>query len=431
MACRWCLSQRIDRLTYGRAKVAFSNYVAGLKNAVPEPMTIGGSLKTAAGLSKSIAVSFNDHAIFRQGWKNLFSHPEVWYKNAKQSFVDLAQQFGGKNVLDEVQADILSRPNALNGRYRKAGLAIGNVEDDFPGAAHHLPESAKKAADAVGQSVVGRAYKASEAAFTAFQYRSRADIFDKYMEIAQKSGVDVRDRTQLESVGKLVNALTSRGDLGAAEPAANTANLFLFSVRKLKADFDFLTAHQGQSDVTPFVRKQAAVNLLKVVTGTSAILGIANAIAPHSVEWDPRSANFGKIRIGDTRFDVTGGMGSLLTLGARLATMKSKSSTTGKVAPINSGKFGATKGTDLVYNFFENRASPAANVALDLLKGETRNGLRPTIANEASQFVSPIGISNATELFQDPKSAGVLLGTLGDALGVANTTYSGKKRRKK
>jgi hypothetical protein len=407
-----------DRIAYGRAKVEFSNYVSELKNAVREPLTVGTALKNTAGFSKSMLAAFDNSALLRQGWKNLFAHPELWYKNAKQSFVDMAQQFGGKNVLDEVQADILSRPNALNGRYRKAGLAIGNIEEAFPTS---LPEKVP---------ALGRAYKASEAAFTGFQYRMRADVFDKYMEIAEQSGVDLRDREQLESIGKLVNSLTSRGHLGAAEPAANVVNVLFFSGRKLKSDLDFLTAHQLEAGVTPFVRKQAAINLAKVVTGTAAILAIAHAVAPGSVEWDPRSSDFGKIRVGNTRFDVTGGMSSILTLAARLATMSSKSSTTHRVSPVNSGKFGAATGTDLVYNFFENKLSPAAGVVRDLLKGETRNGGKPTLASEATSLVTPLPVSNALELSRDPNSAGVLLGSLADALGVATTNYDGKKRHK-
>lgn len=421
-----------DRLAYGRAKVAFSNYVSELKNGVQQPMTVDGALKTAAGVSKSITVSLNNHALFRQGWNVLWSHPEVWYKNAKQSFVDLAQQFGGKEVLDEVKADIHSRPNALNGRYKKAGLAIGTAEEDYPSALRDLPAPVRKAGEAIGQTFVGRAYKASEAAFTAFQYRNRADVFDKYMEIAEQSGVDLQDKAQLESVGKLVNSLTARGHLGAtAEPAADVLNVGLFSVRKLKADIDVLTAHQLQGGVTPFVRKQAAINLTKIVAGTAATLAVANMVLPGSVELDPRSADFGKIKVGHTRFEVTGGKGSIATLAARLLLQSSKSSTTGKVSKINSGKFGAATGADLVTNFLEGRASPAANVVLDLLKGQTRTGEKPTPLTEAAGLVTPITASNAEELYNDPKSAGVLLGTLGDALGIANSTYDGKKHHTK
>lgn len=405
-----------DRLAYGRARVDFANYVSDLKNGTKKPFTASGFLSQAAGFSKSIKASFDNSALLRQGWKNLFAHPEIWAKNARQSFVDLVQQFGGKEVMNEVNAEIVSRPNSLNGRYQKAKLALANIEDQFPSS---LPEKIPG---------LRRAYKASEAAFTAFQYRMRADVFDKYMEIAEKSGVDLADPVQLESIGKLVNSLTARGHLGPLEPAANVTNAVFFSARKLKSDFDFLTAHQLQGDVTPFVRKQAAINLVKVISGTAAILAVARAADPKSVEMDPRSSDFGKIRVKDTRFDVTGGMGSLVTLAARLATMSSKSTTTAKVTPLNQGGFGRS-GTDVVYSFFENKLSPAGSLVKDMLKGHDFDGNPITVQGEVGNLLLPLPITNIHELATNPNAANIVLATIADALGISVNTFSPKPKK--
>jgi hypothetical protein len=415
-----------DRMAYGRAKVEFGKYVSELKNNIKQPTTVGKAISNTASFAKAFKAAFDNSALLRQGWKTLFTHPDVWAKNAVQSFKDLAQQFGGKEVMDEVNAEIGSRPNALNGRYDKAKLALANVEEMFPTT---LPEKIP---------LVGRAYKASEAAFTAFQYRMRADVFDKYMEIGERSGVDLSDRAQLESIGRLVNSLTARGHLGPVEPAANTLNVLMFSARKLKSDFDLLTAHQLDAGVTPFVRKQAAVNLVKVVSGTAGLLAIAHAVNPGSVDFDPRSANFGKIRVGNTRFDVTGGIGSIPILAARLVMRSTKSSTTDKISPINSGKFGSQTGTDLVYNFFEGKLSPAASVVKDILKGEDfqHNKLHLTpksLAQEGSNLFMPLPISNAQELLSDPATAPATaaIAVIADALGMSTNTYSNAKPKRK
>ncbi len=218
--------------------------------------------------------------------------------------------------------------------------------------------------------------------------------------------------------------MTGRGNLGGLEPAANVVNNVFFSPRFLKSNWDTLTAHQFQREVTPFVRKQAAINLVKVISGTAAVLATARAINPASVELDPRSADFGTIRVGDTRFDVTGGMRALATLATRLATMSSKSSVTGKVTPLNSGKFGAQTGTDVVVNFFENKLSPAASIVKDLLQGRDFQGNKPTVLGEASNLLTPLPIVNYLELQNNPNSANVLLGTLADELGISVNTYS-------
>jgi hypothetical protein len=406
-----------DRMDYGRARVAYGNYVADLKNGA-KSRTVGGTIKDVAGFSKSIKASFDNSALLRQGWKNLFAHPEIWYKNAKQSFVDLVHEFGGHEVLDEVHADLVSRPNALNGRYQRAGLALGNVEEAFPTS---LPEKIPG---------VGRAFKASEAAFTGFQYRMRADVFDKYMQIAARSGVDLNDPTQLQSIGNLVNELTSRGNLrGSSGGLADAVNVTFFSPRKLVADFDFLTGHNLEPGTTPFVRKQAAINLLKVASGTAAVLTIANAVAPGSVEWDPRSSDFGKIKIRDTRFDVTGGMGSLITLGARLALQSKK---VGKVVqPINAGTFGGATDGSLIMDFLGNKLSPAAAVIRDLRRGYTFDHEPTTAGTTVRDLVAPLPLTNARELLSAPNGADPLLGIIADALGISVNTYAPPKPAKK
>lgn len=409
------ISKNGKRVEYGKAKVAFHNYINELKLKADRsaPTTLIQKVSNAAGQAKAIKASFDDSAIFRQGWRTLLTNPKIWAVNALKSFSNITRQFGGKNVMDEVNADIVSRPNYE--KMQKAKLDVGTIEEAFPTT---LPEKIP---------LFGRIYKASEVGFTAFVHQLRADVFDKYMEIANKAGIDTTDVTELQSIGKLVNSLTGRGDLGRVEPVAGLVNNVFFSPRFLKSQFDTLTAHTFQKDVTPFVRKQAAVNLVKIIAAQAAIMSVANILQPGSAQTDPRSSDFGKIKVGNTRFDISGGAASLVTLASRLITMSTKSTTTGKVNPINSGKFGAQTGTDVVYNFFENKLSPAASVIKDLLKGQTFQGTKPTILNEAQNVIVPFPIQNLVPS-SDPKAANQLLIIIADALGLNANTYSPIKK---
>lgn len=410
-----------NRLEYGRSKVALSNYVNELKIDAQKLSFKGNPLKTAGravkrlpGETKAINASMDDSALLRQGWKTLWTHPGIWQKNARASFGNLVKQFGGKNVMDEVMADIVSRPNY--DQYVKAKLAVGNLEEAFPTTA---PEKIP---------ILGRAYKASEAAYTAFVQKTRADVFDKYLEIANKSGVDTTDQTELRSIGKLVNSLTGRGSLGELEAVGNKVNNVFFSPRFLKSNIDTLTHPFGVDlaggKVTPFARKQAAINLVKIVSGTAAVITIANAVRPGSVELDPRSSDFGKIKIGDTRFDVTGGSSSIITLAARLATMSSKSTTTGQVSKLNSGKYGAETGVDVANDFIDNKLSPVGSVIKDLLQGKNQNtGTKPTVTNEIGNLFTPLGVQNLTSMKGNPNAANPMLTLIIDGLGINANTY--------
>lgn len=404
-----------DRMAYGRAKVALGNYVGELKGAAEKTTLKEGiqhplrSVGKATGLAKSIKASLDDSAIFRQGWKTMMTNPKTWAKNTAKSFSDLARQFKGHEVLDEVHADIMSRPNYE--RMVKAKLAVSNVEEAFPST---LPEKVP---------IFGRAYKASEAAYTGFVYRQRADIFDKYLDIAKKAGENIDDPTQLKSIGNLVNSLTGRGSLGKFEGAGNALNTVFFSPRNVKGHIDTLLQPFGGGGAnTSFARKQAAKNLLKVVVGTTAVLKIADAVKPGSVDYDPRSSNFGKIKVGNTRFDVTGGASSILTLAARLATQSSKNSSTGVVTKLGGG-FGQTSGMDIVNDFLENKLSPAGSVVKDVLNQQDFSGNKPTIGGEIKNAFMPLPVTTYQELNSDPHSANHLAGMIADGLGIATNTY--------
>lgn len=406
-----------DRMDYGRAAVDLGNYVSELKNP---SKSFGEMVKDIPGTTKAIQASLDNSAIFRQGWKTFLTNPVIWGKNALSSFKNLVQTFGGKEVMNEVKADILSRPNAE--LYQKAKLATATAEEDFPTS---LPEKIP---------VFGRFYKASEVAYNAFLHKMRADVFDKYIDIAKKNDIELNDK-QLKSIGKMVNSLTGRGSLGVAEPLAGFANNVFFSTRKLKADFDFLTAHTFEGirtgdRPTAFVRKQAALNLVKATVATAAIMTIANNLKPDSAEQDSTSADFGKIKVGNTRFDISGGMGSMVTLASRLIQQSSKSSTTGKVSPIDSGKFGSATTLSVLEDYFANKLSPIARVVYEMrVKHQTFSGQPATLKNEIPQLFEPLPFKTAQELYSSPGAADMLLGMIADGLGISVNTYSPTKKK--
>lgn len=431
------------RMEYGRSVVELTNYVGDLKkNNNPSFLqelrtSPGGALLkvgvNAPGFFKSIQASFDNSALLRQGWKNLFAHPIIWQKNARKTFVDLAQSFGGKNVTSELQADIVSRPNY--DLYKKAKLNIGLMDEAYPSS---LPEKIPG---------LGRAFKASQDSFTNFVHKTNADVFDAYMKIGEKQGREFGD-TDLINIGRMVNSLTGRGHLGKFEPAADALNVVFFAPRNLKSHIDVLGGHAvtggatlseiaaGTNTGSDFVRRQSALNALKIIGGTALVLGIANAVAPNSVDLDPRSADFGKIKIGNTRIDVSGGMANIITLAARIITNESKSSVTGKISKLNetdsSGnpKFGAKTKLDLVEDFLENKLSPVGGEILNSLKGETREGGRAfsptnptTYLETAGRLVTPLPAKNTMELLSDPNAAPLLVALIADGLGAAANTY--------
>lgn len=411
-----------EKLDYGHALFDFIDYTGTLKEQA-ERRTLketatdiykdpGRTFREVAGFTKTIKASLDDSALLNQGIKMLAAHPVLWSRNALNSFKDIYETFGGKKVMRELMSDILSDPEAINGTYRKMKLGVGITEESFPSSAPgRIPYA-------------GAAFRAADNAFTGFQYRNRRDAARLLLKVRKEMGDDISDKTILEPMGKLINSLTGRGNLGRYEPATDTFNTVFFSPRFFKSHLDTLFLHPFGPNVDPFVRREAQKNLLKYVAGIAVALAIAKILSPKDVELDTRSSNSGKIRIFGHWTDITGGAGSIITLASRFALWSTKSASTGKVSRINSGDFGSVTNFDLFTNFFDKKLSPIAGIIRDHLKNEDPNGNKPGLVNDALNLTVPIPVTTLNSLMADPNKWDIVGSMIVNSLGANVSTYA-------
>lgn len=401
------------------AEYDFKKYTDGLKlNVNPQfedwykPQNWSKDIIELAGIVKGLRASFDMSALLRQGLKVMVTHPKIWLKNSKQSFIDVYNSLKSEHSADEVARasaiDIMSRENYQNGLYQKYKLALGVLEEEFPST---LPEKIPG---------IKRLYKASENAFNLFMYRTRADIFDLLYKTAEENGVST------DGLGVFVNSLTGRGSLGFAEPVAKAVNNLFFSPRFLKSNIDILTAGVLNKNRSAFVKKEAAKATLAYIGFVSLVLLLANAFDEDSVEEDPRSSDFGKIRINNTRFDMSGGAGNLVVLLSRLISKSTKSSTTGIVRELGN-KFGQQSVGDVFTNFVEGKLSPAAHLMMDVYRGYDFTGKPVDKKYLMMNGLLPIPAQNAFENLDDEETAVYLAGLIADFFGVGTSVYSPKE----
>ena len=165
--------------------------------------------------------------------------------------------------------------------------------------------------------------------------------------------------------------------------------------------------------------------MLKIVAETATIMTIANVLKPGSAEINPTSTDFGKLKIGDTRFDFTGGAAGLVTLGARLWMGEYKNSVTGKITKYEPG-FGKRSRFDAVIDFTANRTNPPASVVRDWLKGRDCQGKPFAPGRAIYQAGTPITVQQSIQL-KDNASADRVAGVIADAVGISSNTYDKKK----
>lgn len=412
-----------DRRAYGYAIVDFNDYVDELKHvdtrrSFKEFMEdIGGDpyqiFKEVTGFSKSIIAAYDDSALLNQGIPTFFAHPTVWKTNALKSFTDIYNTIGGKKVMREIKAMIVSDPNY--DLFKKMKLGLGGVEEAFPSS---LPEKIPLG--------IGKLYQATENAYNGFQLRNRVDLANLMIKTAKEAGHDITDKQWLLDMGTMVNSLTGRGHLGPLEGSADFVNNTLFSGRFIKSKIDILTAHRITGRVKdPMARREARNNLIKLIGGITTILLGIKALSPDSVELDPRSSHSGKVKLpipGDHWIDITGGFGSILTLATRIALGSTKSTVDNEVRELNTGKFGSKTYADILIDFAKGKVAPLLGVIRDYAYGKDMNGNKPTIFGEIKNSTIPFPIQTLADL-KDSSAAGILAGMLTSSIGLNMTSY--------
>lgn len=423
---------------YGASKVILENYVDGLaknkdlKNMILERYYEGkatfkeNKAKAVGDLVKDTLQQISDNSIAfvasvdnsflgRQGINTLITEPKIWADMAGKSFTDIYKSLVKKNgsdmAKDIVKADVYSRPNYINGNYDIAKL-IPRAEEQFPTT---LPEKIPGA---------GRVFGASEAAFTNSAIRARVNTFDKIVETAKKQGVEMT-KEQIRDIGDLVNSVTARGNLGKAGEGG-LIKLVLWAPKMLKANWDVLTAHTAGAGLkTAFARKRARNNLIKIAGTTVGIVSIINALKPGTVETDPRSTDFLKVKVNNTRFDLTGGKNSIITLIARALTMSTKSSTTGIVTKLNEGGYLDRNLFDVGIDFLKNKTAPFVRAGITLGEGKTFEGEKPTVGTFTKSLTTPISVQNFIKTYYgdtDPQTEEEISNIL-DLVGISGGTY--------
>lgn len=441
----------VAELAYGLKYVEFQNYVRSLKGedfnvlrdakdvkGVGDAVAYGGKLTVETfGVFKSLLSAFDNSFFGRQGLPVLLTNPDVWAKNFVKSFGDIKKEIFRRKVdidpMDLIKARIYGMKEARNGEFEALGLDVGLLaEEAFPSS---LPGKVPG---------LGRAYAASETAFQGAALRMRADIGRKYIQRAKQFGVDTKSKTEMRPIGRVINSMTGRGGLpGMSEGLARGVNAMFFSPRFLTGNWNTLTGHsfgaglRGRNIGSKLARRVAAENMLKITGSITALLILADTLNPGSVEWDSRSSKFGKIKLGNTYFDVTGGKGPVATLLSRVTpnwhdgklSWWTKSATTGKWTDLTAGKFGQLDGTDVFANFFEGKLAPGPAIYRDLLTGKNFQGEKPTAGSILYGSTVPLPIQSAlqrrdVEDFSTPEGvAGIIL----EGLGLSASTYERKK----
>jgi hypothetical protein len=209
---------------------------------------------------------------------------------------------------------------------------------------------------------VGRLVRASDRMWVTALNSMRSNLFYQYMELnPTASNQEITEI--LDHIGNLTGR--GRGKAGGKfEKFAPELAAVFWTPRLFLGTFKTFT----DPITKPHIRKIAAGDLIQATGFLLGILGLASLIPGWEVEFDPRSTDFGKIKIGNTRIAFFGRHTQMIRVTAQILLAKKKATSTGRIH--------SRKRLKIAAHYLRSKLSPPAGVAVDITTGKTFLGQR-------------------------------------------------------
>ncbi len=352
-------------------------------------------------IPKAFLSSWDLSAPLRQGLMFSFTRP----REAGRAFADMAKAMFSEKYTQVVDQAIRESPHFP--LMEQANLYIAPITQKAISISRREEAFMSRFSKYLG-------VRFSERAYVTYLNKIRADVFSNIVTKFEQKGTALAEK-ELKQLARFINVATGRGELGKASPIAAELNTLLFSPRFAVSRFQ-----------TPYVYARLPRNLQKEfardVFGTFGILtsliGLA-ALGGAEVELDPRSSDFGKVKMGNTRLDPWGGNQQIARYIAQIITGIRKTTGTKEITSINRA--------DTLYRFIRSKEAPLVGFVHDWLEGKSLIGEELEFTKEgitamARQRLVPMFIGDMWDALENDGIAGGITALPG-ALGVGVTSF--------
>lgn len=356
-----------------------------------------GAVKESLNLPRAVLSSWDVSAVLRQGGFVTMGHPIRALKNIGPMLQALASRTRAAMVDQEIR----NRPNAP--LYARSKLFLATLDDT------RLSQMEETFMSRLAGKIPG--VGASERAYVTFLNKLRADSFDAMVGNLQRRGPTLND-AELKAVANYINVATGRGNMGTSAAAAETLAIVFFSPRLVTSRFQLLLGQPLFRGESGRIRRAIAVEYARFLAGMAAVYGLAR-LAGATVEDDPRSSDFGKLKFGNTRVDVLGGLGQVTVLLSRLYTGQ-EANLEGKVTPIRGDTpFGSGTSWNTFTKFMRSKLAPVPGAMVDTLNGKNVVEEKVTPFDTGKRLLVPLSFQDIYDVMQqDGVDKGVALGII-------------------
>lgn len=384
---------------------------------------IGDLLTEIANIPRTLFSSYDVSAAGRQGAILVAAEPKISASAFKAQLQAMrsertAQVFY-RNIWQHPDADLLLKSKTFIADINaNVGTRLSGREEAYISGIFQRFAGSKFAQNPLMKplKLAGEGVRASERAYVTYLNKVRADVFYQTVDQWKAAGKEFGD-AELRNLGRFINNASGRGNLGFLEGARGVMSAFFFSPG-LQASRIGLVRSLFDPTVQGGIRRQIYATVGKSFTLGMTILGMAK-LAGAEVELDPRSTNFGKVRIGQTTWDFWGGFQPYARFFAQVATGERKTQA-GDIVNIRDDDDQTL--LEQAARFGRSKLSPAAGGAVDLITDSTILGDEVISGSNALNTFVPGAIQDMGDVFATEGATGLALG-LPAFLGIGVNSY--------
>lgn len=370
-------------------------------------------------IPRSFMTSFDMSAPLRQGIVLGISHPILASKAFKEMF---RQAFSEKNFQDWL-INLKKTPEYR--LIKDSNLYISDPTKISGGLSAKEEKYMTNYAEKI--PLFGIPVKISGRGYIAYLNKLRVDTFNHISKKFIKEGINPKTNiSAFESLAEFINNATGRGNLGKLGRLSQELNTVFFSPRLIASRFNMLNPVWYMKQ-HPAVRKEAIKSFVEFVGVGITVLGLAK-LSGADVETDPRSSDFGKIRVGNTRWDIWGGFQQWARLFTQLATGQRKSTSTGEVVELTKKQFPFETRLDVGLRFLRGKLAPVPSLALELADGQKQYGGDLLLKKETIDLMMPLYLGDIKEIFGQFGAEALYKVYLPAFFGVGVQTYEEKPK---
>jgi hypothetical protein len=379
-------------------------------------------LEHAVNISKTTSSMGDLSYGFRQGL------PFIRRKEWRDSWGPMIKALR-KSEYEKINSELIKHPD-----FQEAvdnGVSFTSLGDDISKREEHFYSNFLHNFPAIGTHLIAP----SERAFNTFGNTLKLKVYESMKKDAMQftknpsiMGMKTQTNINNKEIANYINMMTGRGNIALTmqgkseigERAARALNTVFFSPRFVASRIQMLNPATYYK-MDPFTRKEAVKDLGAMAGLATSALYMAK-LAGADVEANPTKADFGKIKVGNTRIDALGGFGQYITLYSRaLNHLREKESWSGN------DKTKSDK-ADLV-RFAESKASPTVTMLKEIYSGKNYLGQHTTIPETVLKGFAPMLMKDIWETYHEDRKNLPL--TAAGILGFPVSSYGEKTKGKK